>query len=88
MRQAQKKQVESYVELLTKAHNAIKAALKARKWDGALELLTQCQEGAILAGNLIEDAQGEGGIGFGVWAFWAGKGVRGVGGIMGMKLIV
>lgn len=60
MRQAQKKQVESYVELLTKAHNAIKAALKARKWDGALELLTQCQEGAILAGNLIEDAQGEG----------------------------
>ncbi|HCT93167.1 MAG TPA: hypothetical protein DF613_17545 [Lachnospiraceae bacterium] len=59
MRQVQKKQVEDYVELLNKAHNAIKAALKARKWDGAMELLAQCQEGAILAGNLIEDTQGE-----------------------------
>ena len=59
MRQAQKKQVEDYVALLSRAHSAIKIALKARKWDGAMELLTQCQEGAILAGNLIEEAQGE-----------------------------
>lgn len=59
MRQAQKKQAEDYAGLLDKAHDAVKKALKARKWSGAMELLTHCQEAAIMMGNLIEEAQGE-----------------------------
>lgn len=60
MRKAQKKQAEDFVELLAQAHGTVKKEVEACGHEKVMELLTQCQEGAIQLGNLIESTEGEG----------------------------
>ena len=60
MRKAQKKQAEDFIRLLEQAHLEIKKALEAKKITLALDLLEQCQDGAIELGNMIEAQEGEG----------------------------
>ncbi len=59
MRKAQKKQVEDFVQLLAQAHEEIKKAVQSGKNKEAMELLEQCQDGAIQLGNLIESTEGK-----------------------------
>lgn len=58
MRKAQKRQVEDFVESLRQAHVEIKKAI-LNKNTLALELLEQCQDGAIRLGTMIETLEGE-----------------------------
>ncbi len=60
MRKMQKKQAEEFLNLLGQAHNEIKTAIRTKEKDTALELLEQCQDGAIKLGNMIEKVEGEG----------------------------
>ncbi len=59
MRKAQKKQAESFVQLLARAHDNIKKTIEIRNTSAALDLLEQCQEGAIELGGMIEESEGE-----------------------------
>lgn len=60
MRKMHKKQAEDFVKLLGQAHTEIKNALERKKFDLAMNLLEQCQEGAIELGHMIEELEGEG----------------------------
>lgn len=60
MRKAQKKQAESFAKLLGQAHREIEKALKQKKQALALDLLEQCQSGAVELGTMIEEQEGEG----------------------------
>lgn len=60
MRKAQKKQAEDFVKLLGQAHGEIQKAIAAKENGIAMNLLGQCQEGAIELGGLIERTEGEG----------------------------
>ncbi len=59
MRITHKKQAEDFIKLLAQAHTEIKTSIETKKNDTAMELLAQCQEGAIGLGNLIEKEEGE-----------------------------
>ena len=61
MRKTQKKEAGNFVELLAQAHEAVVKAVRAGKNYIAMDLLEQCQDGAIRLGNLVEKAEGEGG---------------------------
>ncbi len=60
MRKAQKKQAEEFIELLYQAQSEIKKAIEKQNIMLAMEILIQCQEGAIKLGELIETTEGEG----------------------------
>ncbi len=60
MRTAQKKQAEKFTALLRSAHMEIKKALEAGNTALAMDLLEQCQAGAIELGETIEAEEGEG----------------------------
>ena len=60
MRKAQKEQAENFIDLLDQAHDEIRKAVSEGNRDVALHLLTQCQDGAISLGELIEKTEGEG----------------------------
>ncbi len=60
MRKAQKKQAEEFAALLEQVHREIKKYLDAGNSAIALDLLVQCQEGALKLGELIEKTEGEG----------------------------
>ena len=60
MRKAQKKQAEDFIKLLARAHDEVKKFIEDRNCVTAMDLLGQCQEGAIRLGELIENAEGEG----------------------------
>ncbi len=60
MRKTQKSQAESFLALLKEAHDEIRQAVERNEYDLAMELLGQCQDGAIKLGEMIEDAEGEG----------------------------
>ena len=60
MRKAQKEQAESLISLLEQAHEEIRKAAVEGNVAVALTLLTQCQDGAISLGELIEKTEGEG----------------------------
>lgn len=60
MRTAQKKQAEKFTALLRSAHIEIKKALEAGNTALAMDLLEQCQAGAIELGETIEAEEGEG----------------------------
>lgn len=60
MRKAQKEQAQSFLHLLAQAHEKIKKTMELRDDPSAIDLLEQCQEGAIELGNMIEDSEGEG----------------------------
>lgn len=60
MKKMQKKQAEDFIRLLEQAHNEIKEKIIEGKMKTAQDLLSQCQQGAIELGNLIEATEGEG----------------------------
>lgn len=59
MRKAQKKQAEEFTALLEQAHKEIKRYIETDNVAAAMDLLTQCQEGAVQLGELIEKTEGE-----------------------------
>ena len=59
MRKAQKDMALEFVQTLHEAHEEIKKQIDASDKTQAMELLIQCQQGAIALGNLIENAEGE-----------------------------
>lgn len=59
MRKEQKKQVEEFLTVLAEAHIEIKKQLQKNAFARVLELLRQCQQGAIQLGSLIESMEGE-----------------------------
>lgn len=60
MRIAQKKQAEELVQLFSQANSEIKNAMEhERQAAPALDLLEQCQNGAISLGRMIEQTEGE-----------------------------
>ncbi|MEY8338948.1 hypothetical protein AALB16_13165 [Lachnospiraceae bacterium 62-35] len=60
MRKAQKKQSEDFIKLLGQAHVEVRKAIEKRQNAVAMDLLEQCQDGAIELGNMIEAEEGEG----------------------------
>lgn len=54
MRKAQKKQIEEFIRLLSQAHDEIKLSLEKGNRTVAMDLLQQCQQGALKTGELIE----------------------------------
>lgn len=60
MRKIQKKQAEDFIRLLEQAHAEVKKKIAEGKSEPAQDLLSQCQQGAIELGNLIETTEGEG----------------------------
>ncbi|MCI8646739.1 MAG: hypothetical protein HFE76_08045 [Firmicutes bacterium] len=58
MRKHRKKAIENFIELLLEANNEIQKSLKAGNLLQAMELLGQCQEGAVKTGTLIEESEG------------------------------
>ena len=60
MRASQKNQIEDAIELLDKAHAAIRKAIETGNQEIALTLLEQCQDSAMQIGSLIEETEGEG----------------------------
>lgn len=59
MRKAQKKQAENFAELLGQAQEEIEKAIERNHFALAIQLLEQCQEGAIELGNVIAASEGE-----------------------------
>ncbi len=59
MRKAQKKQVEDFIGLLAQAHDEIRKFMEKKNYAAAMDLLGQCQEGAMQTGELIEQTEGE-----------------------------
>lgn len=60
MRKAQKKQAEEFAALLEQAHREIKKYIETTGFAVAMDLLAQCQEGALQLGELIEKTEGDG----------------------------
>lgn len=60
MRKNHKKQTEDFIKLLEQAHTEIKKRIESKDFPTAMDLLSQCQEGAVSLGNLIEHDEGEG----------------------------
>ena len=59
MRKAQKRQIEEFTTLLKQAHKEIKRCIETHNTAAAMDLLAQCQEGAVRTGELIEKTEGE-----------------------------
>lgn len=59
MRKAQKRQIEEFTTLLKQAHKEIKRCIETHNTAAAMDLLAQCQEGAVQTGELIEKTEGE-----------------------------
>lgn len=59
MRKAQKKQAEEFITLLEQAHREIKRYMDTGRAGAAMDLLVQCQEGALRLGELAESTEGE-----------------------------
>lgn len=55
-----KEQAQEFLTLLTEAHQEIVRCIALGEHDSAVELLEQCQDGAIQIGTLIEETLGEG----------------------------
>lgn len=60
MKKAQKKQAEEFTRLLGQAHDEVRESIEMKNPTVAMELLEQCQDGAIQLGTLIEKTEGEG----------------------------
>jgi hypothetical protein len=59
MRKAEKARAKIQLEQVGKKHDEIKKALEQNNINQAIELLIQCQQGAIDIGNYIEASEGE-----------------------------
>ncbi|WP_312430325.1 CDP-glycerol glycerophosphotransferase family protein [Lacrimispora sp.] len=60
MKKAQKKKALEFVQTLYQAHEHIRRMMDNNDTALAMDLLEQCQQGAIKLGDLIEQAEGEG----------------------------
>lgn len=60
MRKAQKRQAEELVRQMEEAHDQIIKSIAQGRISSAMELLTDCQNGGIALGTLIEQIEGEG----------------------------
>lgn len=60
MRKNVKKQIEDFIELLVQAHSNIMREIDSGDFPAAMQLLMECQNGAISIGTLIEEQEGEG----------------------------
>lgn len=60
MRKAQKDQAKGFLRVLDQVHDEIIKYMRKNSLPEMMELLGQCQEGAIQLGNLIEETEGEG----------------------------
>lgn len=60
MRKAQKMQAERFMEVLGRAHRELKQCIEHKKYAAACEIISECQQGAIALGNMIEQSGGEG----------------------------
>ena len=60
MRKAQKNQAEEFLKVLEEAHGQIRAMAEKKNVSAVLEILEDCQQGALSLGNMIETAEGEG----------------------------
>ena len=60
MRKAQVKQAIELVSQIEEAHSQIKKYIEQKNNQPAMELLCDCQNGAIAIGTLIESTEGEG----------------------------
>lgn len=60
MRKMQKDSIVELANLLKKAQEHVKSLLLQREYASVLDLLQQCQQGAIQIGTTIEQAEGEG----------------------------
>lgn len=59
MKKEQKEQLDHFLKLLAQAHNEIRKACERGSVPVILQLLSDCQTGAIRMGELIEAAEGE-----------------------------
>lgn len=55
-----KKRAEKIVDLLNQAHDSVRKAVEEKNIWNALEILEECQNGAISLGTMIEQSEGEG----------------------------
>lgn len=60
MRKAQKRQIEETIKQMEKAHKEIKRCIEQKNTVQAQEILSECQNAAIVIGTLIEKTEGEG----------------------------
>lgn len=60
MRKFQKEQAESFIQLLSEAHEEIRINIEKKNYEPVLVTLADCQEGAIALGELIDTLEGEG----------------------------
>lgn len=60
MRKAQKEQMEEFLGLLKQIHEQVGEMIGRKNISAAIELLVDCQEGAVNLGTLIEKSEGEG----------------------------
>lgn len=60
MRKAQKKMALEFVQTLQEAHEEIEKFIESKELESAMDVLAQCQQGAIELGNFIEETAGEG----------------------------
>lgn len=60
MRKVQKDSIIEIANLLKKAQEHIRILLKKQEYASVLDLLQQCQQGAIQIGTIIEQSEGEG----------------------------
>lgn len=66
MRAALKKQTENFIQVIQKAHKVLGEAIDACNLQTALQLLEECQAGAISLGTSIEESEGEGFVTVGI----------------------
>lgn len=60
MRKFQKEQAESFIRVLSEAHEEIRINIEKKNYEPVLVTLADCQDGAIALGKLIESLEGEG----------------------------
>ncbi len=60
MRKNVKEQIENFTELLGQAHNDVATGITNGDFAAAMQLLIECQDGAISIGTMIEEQEGEG----------------------------
>jgi len=60
MRKTQKQQAEELIRQIEEAHEQMKRYIEQSSVQPAMELLEDCQTGAVTLGTLIENTEGEG----------------------------
>lgn len=60
MRKAQKQMALEFVGTIQEAHEEIKNFISSKTHEQAMDVLAQCQQGAIELGNFVEETAGEG----------------------------